>query len=287
LRKRLKKYLTKLAGRRLNLWYEISPEKAIKKSIDYFLSPRQGKINGEIPLFLTTANQTEKINIEDKNLQTYIWKRGNKKVLLAHGWESNSSRWEKLIEKLLEENFTVISIDAPAHGKSEGEYSNVPLYGKAIDFLVRKYEINYAIGHSLGGFTLLFQQYQKEIPYLEKMILLAPATEMKNILNGFQQTLGLKNTLMQGMENYFEEKFKYSLSDFSILKLVKENPIPTLFIHDKEDRIVNYQESKNIVNQWKNSELVLTQGLRHGLKGEYVIKIIIEYLKREIQIKNS
>lgn len=280
MRKRLKKYLTKLAGRRLNLWYEISPEKAIKKSIDYFLSPRQGKINGEIPLFLTTANQTEKINIEDKNLQTYIWKRGNKKVLLAHGWESNSSRWEKLIEKLLEENFTVISIDAPAHGKSEGEYSNVPLYGKAIAYLEKKYQINYAIGHSLGGFTLLFQQYQQKFSHLEKMILLAPATEMKNILRNFQHGLGLKSAFMKDFGVYFEEKFNYNLADFSILNAQQEIPVPALFIHDKEDKIVSYKESENIVKHWENAELVLTNGLKHGLRGAYVITIITEYLKR-------
>ncbi len=280
MRKRLKTYLIKLAGYRLNLLYEISPKRALHKSLDYFLTPQRGKINTEKNSFLDSAHQTEKIKIEDKNLQTYIWKAGEKKVLLAHGWESNSIRWEALGERLLSENYTVISVDAPAHGKSEGKYSNVPLYGKAIAYLERKYQINYAVGHSLGGFTLLFQQYQQEFSHLEKMILLAPATEMKNILRNFQHTLGLKETLMKDFGLYFEEKFNYNLADFSILKAQQKNPIPALFIHDKEDKIVSYKESENIVKHWKNAELVLTNGLKHGLRGAYVITIIMEYLKR-------
>lgn len=282
MKKLLKNLKIKLAGFYLNILHNFFPGKAVELSFKFFLTPAKGKINYKEEAFLNTASSTHQIDVEGQKLRYYFWKAGEKKVLLAHGWESNSLRWKELIQKLLEENFSVISLDAPAHGSSEGEFSNVPLYGKAIVHLVKKYSVDFAVGHSLGGFTLLFQQQKGGISALQKLVLLAPAIEMKNIVLGFQQTLGLKNKLMKDFEKRFEEEFEYNLSDFSITKLIQDNPIPTLFIHDRKDRIVHYSESENLVDQWGKAQLKLTENLGHGLRSQEVDEAIIQYLKEAV-----
>lgn len=280
MKKRIQKYQTKLVGKTLNLLFEFAPDKAVEKSLDIFLSPRKGRITEEAEDFLKHADKRELIEIEGTQIQTYFWGKGSKKILLVHGWESNTYRWKSLIELLPKEDFTIISLDAPAHGNSTGKHSNVPLYTQAIEFLIRTHQIQYAVGHSLGGFTLLFHQSLRDNSALEKMVLLAPAVEMQSILRGFQRTLNLKPSLMEKFDQRFEEKYRYKLSEFSFLNRMGESPVATLFIHDKEDRIVPYKETENLVNHWGSADLMSTQGLRHGLRSEKIDESILEYFKK-------
>lgn len=280
----MKKKLTKLIfaylGLKLKLTYWVSPEKAANSSLKLFLTPHKGKIKRDQVQFLKTA-QREKIEIEGTSIQTYFWEGSKPAVILVHGWESNAYRWRDLITKLLENDYAIYAVDAPAHGASGGKFSNVPLYAKAISHLVEKHQIAYAVGHSLGGFTLLYQQVVKPMKSLKKMAFLAPATEMVNIVNDYQQILGLSDKLMVGFEQAFEQEYKYKLSDFSIQKLLPKFPIPTLFIHDKRDRIVNYRESEKVSEQWDNSRLVLTSGLNHGLRTDKVVSYVVNFLNEK------
>lgn len=275
--KRVKKYLTKFVGKRLNLIYKYSPDKAADKSFRIFLTPRKGRIKEEQKDFLGNA-LTKKITVDGYKLQTYVWPGGEQRVLLIHGWESNTSRWASLVDQLQAENYTIVSLDAPAHGDSEGKYSDVPLYGKAVFQLAEEYKIQYAVGHSLGGLTLMYQNYRQTIPFLKKMVLLAPAVEMSSLVLGFQKTLNLKLGLIKALEKRFENEYGYSFSEFSMLKLAKDFQIPGLFIHDKDDKIVSYKESLRLAQEWENAEYLLTKGLRHGLKSAAVDKAILNYI---------
>lgn len=277
LKKKLKPYIIKLIGKRLNLLYDLSPKKAVDKSFKLFLTPTKGRVREEQRAFLNTADK-KFVNIKGQRLQTYRWGSGINKVLLVHGWESNTSRWESLVTRLLKNDFSVISIDAPAHGDSDGKYSNVPLYAEAIAHIIRDDQVKFAVGHSLGGFTLLYAGYQNKLRGLEKLVLLAPATEMKNIVQTFQRTLRLKHELVKGFENEFKSNFGYKLSEFSIQKLMPNFSIPTLFVHDKEDLIVSYKESEQVACQWQQAELLLTHGLKHSLKSEKVDGWVIDFM---------
>src|SRR5690625_1530353 len=196
-----------------------------------------------------------------------------------HGWESNAARWTHVIAQLQAEHYTVISLDAPAHGNSEGERSDVPLYGKAIEQLAETHNFQFAIAHSLGGLTLLYQLYKKPIDSLERIILLAPAVEMINLIYGFKNKLKLRPGLIDVMEELFEKEYGFNFSEFSMLKLMEDCSVPALFIHDKENRIVKYKESVSLVEQWSNAELLLTKGLNHSLRGEKVNTMILNFLK--------
>lgn len=245
-----------------------------------FATPNSGKIRFEQHGFLDSA-QKEKIQVNELAIQTYIWKRGEKKVLLVHGWESNTARWHELIDQLITHDFTVISLDAPAHGDSDGDEINVPIYGAAINRIAEQFQPDYAIGHSLGGTTLLYQYYRKPIPGVKKMVLLAPASELINLIKGFKNTLGLSKAVIDGFEKAFKAKYDFSFSEFSMVRMIRHFSVPCLFIHDRLDRIVSYKESVNVVESWKSADLIVTEGLGHGLKDDGVYQHIFDYLKED------
>ncbi len=272
----LKTYLARLVGTRLNWLYKRAPQKAVQKSLQLFITPRKGRIKLTECAFLAEAADRQ-FEVGGVAIQTYLWKKGAEKVLLIHGWESNTLRWKSLIEQLLAQNYTVISLDAPAHGNSGGNSFGIPDYAEALKKVVAYYKPDYAVGHSMGGTTLLLQQ-QKGLA-IKKMVLLAPATEEANLLQGFQQKLRIKQPLMQAFTEELEAKFGYEYTHFSWHKHTHDFTIPALFIHDTEDQIVPYIETENLIKQHKNSSLFTTTGLGHSLYSECINDEIIKFIK--------
>lgn len=164
-----KTYLYKIVGFRVNALFKYSPKKAVEKSFKLFSTPRKGKVKPDQKSFLDKA-RNGKITVQNLEIQTYAWPNTGKTVLLIHGWESNTARWRDLVSALQKENYTVLSLDAPAHGNSEGGMFNVFLYAEAISKLIEKYKPEFAVGHSVGASTLIFQHYNYPSRTLEKMV---------------------------------------------------------------------------------------------------------------------
>lgn len=84
--------------------------------------------------------------------------KGKENLVLLHGFMENLSIWEDL-EKSISQDFTLIKIDLPGHGKSEilGEIHTMELMAeevkKVTDHL--KMERFHLLGHSMGGYTSL------------------------------------------------------------------------------------------------------------------------------------
>jgi alpha-beta hydrolase superfamily lysophospholipase len=115
MKKKLTFILAKAIGFYLNVLSYFLPRQTAKIAYSLFSKPRKGKLKeNHLPSIFAEAKR-EQLN----DSQIYIWKGNQKIILLAHGWESNSSRWKKLLHQLRKNEYTVIAIDAPAHGLSK------------------------------------------------------------------------------------------------------------------------------------------------------------------------
>ncbi|ANF51107.1 alpha/beta hydrolase [Chryseobacterium glaciei] len=87
-------------------------------------------------------------------------KKGNGKetLVLLHGFMENSSIWSDM-EPHLSENFSLLKIDLPGHGKSEiyGEIHTIDLMADEVKKVLdnRKLEKVHLLGHSMGGYISL------------------------------------------------------------------------------------------------------------------------------------
>lgn len=276
--KTVQSYLTKFAGKRLNLLYNFAPQKAVVKVEELFTHPiRYGKSKKQKE-FLSTASRTEELLVDGLNIQTYCWKKGKEFVLLAHGWQSNAARWEATIKWLLKNNLSVVALDAPAQGDSEGRFYNQNIYGKAIRQLIKKHRVKYAVGHSLGGFTLMLEQYKKPFNCIEKLIVMGAPVDFKFVRNDFKDKLGLKEELMNDFDRHFAQKYQYNLASFTMMDYHKGFSIPTLFIHDKTDKVVPYQPTKALAELWGNAQIKLTNELGHSLKSVTINQFITTFI---------
>ncbi|MBK8857246.1 MAG: alpha/beta fold hydrolase [Opitutaceae bacterium] len=73
-------------------------------------------------------------------------------VLLVHGWEGRGSQLGAFAAPLVSAGFKVVAFDAPAHGDSPGEETNIRLLTEALQTAVRLYgPLHAVIGHSWGA----------------------------------------------------------------------------------------------------------------------------------------
>ena len=91
--------LPKIVGAILNSIGIFNSKLASIIALKIFSKPRKGKLTTNANSFLDTANKST-LYCTEFNIQIYHWKGPKETILLAHGWESNSSRWRNEIEKL-------------------------------------------------------------------------------------------------------------------------------------------------------------------------------------------
>ena len=99
--------------------YRISPTLAEKFARKLFITPIKHKIPKREFQMEATSQQT-KLFIPSINKEIVVYAYGNssKKILLVHGWSGRGTQLVKIADTLIENGYSIISFDAPAHGKS-------------------------------------------------------------------------------------------------------------------------------------------------------------------------
>jgi esterase/lipase len=270
--------LTKSIGLYLNGLSYIAPNKATQKAYQLFSQPRKGRLkHGELPEVLKDATQTT-LEFQHHKIQTYHWKGNEKVILLVHGWESNASRWKKLLEHLKQTPYTIIAVDAPAHGLSSGNEFNAILYSEFINVVAQKHNPNAIIGHSVGGMASLYYQSKFQNPNLEKLVLLGAPSDLEVIFNNYIKMLSLNSRIQKNLEKHFIQKFNLQLKDFSGSHFGKKINSKGIIAHDLKDKVVLFSESEKIASSWQQAKFIKTKGYGHSLHKTALYQEIIAFL---------
>lgn len=270
--------LTKSIGTYINILSYLQPQKAVQKAHTHFSNPRKGKFTLEnLPKTLQDAH-LETIHYQENTIQTYVWKGNETVVMLIHGWESNSSRWKKMLPHLKQSGATIVAIDGPAQGLSSGTEMTVPKYAEFVAIVSKKYQPTYIIGHSMGGKTCLYYQYKYQNPNIQKIVLLGAPCDVVIIFENFIKLLSLNSKISKALIAKYEAFFDIQLEQFNAKVFTKEITAKGLIVHDVEDKIVLFEEGKKIAKAWKGAEFIETKGLGHKLHDENLYQKIYAFL---------
>lgn len=270
-------FVIKSIGNALNATSLISSKYASKKAIHLFASPRKGRYNDNQKRIIESAF-FEEVSYNNLDIATYRWVGKGKTVLLAHGWESNTARWDYILKDLQEQDFNIISLDAPAHGRSGGKQFNAVLYSEFINVVAQKFKPDVLIGHSVGGMASVFSMYKHQISSVEKMILLGAPAHFTGVFDRYKSMMGFNNRISNGLDSIVLERFDQPVSYFSAANFTASIEAKGLIIHDKNDRIIPYEDAQLIASRYKNSELISTTGFGHSLKDETLTPKIIRFI---------
>ncbi|AGC75556.1 putative hydrolase [Nonlabens dokdonensis DSW-6] len=261
-----------------NILHLFSKEKSADLALRVFSVPRKGNILPHQKSFLSTA-RTQKIAFEDGLFMLYHWKGNGPTVLLNHGWESNSFRWKYLIEPLQELDYNIISIDAPAHGGSDGTLFTAVKYSRIIKDTIELYQPKIVIAHSVGAMATIFQESQKPHPFIEKFVFLGSPNRLEVIMRGYQELTSFNNSVYESLNKSLKAKFGYHIEEFNAANFAKKIKVPALIVHNPDDLIVPFQAMEEIAAAMPFATTYTSQTGGHSLYTQEVIDRVIEFLK--------
>ena len=246
-----------------------------------FTTPIKHKIpKREFQMDKESVQETVLIPSINKKIVVYHYGKSDKKILLVHGWSGRGTQLVKIADELLHLGYSTISFDAPAHGKSKGNSSIMIEFIASILELEKQFgPFEYAIGHSLGGMSIL--NAIREHLKVKKAIIIGSGDVIQDIIDDFIKKLRLTPVIGLKLKDYFEKKYGEKMDYYSASNAAKKVLTPILIIHDENDEEVNVSAAYHISENLKNSELMITKNLGHRkiLGNTEVIKRIVEYLK--------
>ena len=264
-----------------NFLQSISPKLVTLFAARLFTTPMKHRIpKREFHMDSESIQSELKIHSIKKTINSYVYGSGNMKILLVHGWSGRGTQLVKIADTMLEQGYTVVSFDAPSHGKSKGNISIMT------EFIATILEIEnqlgpfeFAIGHSLGGMSII--NAIKQNLNIKKAVIIGSGDLIQDIVDEFIRKLQLKPIIGDLMRIHFENKFNESMNDYSTSVVAKHVKIPVLIIHDEDDEDVNIKAALNIHKNLINSKLLITRELGHRkiLGNQIVLDNIKEFLK--------
>ena len=259
----------------------LSPRLAALYAAKLFATPFKHKIpKRELEMDQKSSQQILRVPAINKEIVVYQCGNSDKKVLLVHGWSGRGTQLFKIADELLQNGYSTLSFDAPAHGKSAGNTTLLPEFVATILEIQKQYgPIEFAIGHSLGSMSILRALTEGLI--VKKAVIIGSGDVIQDIIDDFLRKLKLSKKVGLLMKKHFEKKSGTSMEQLSSYVSAKQITLPVLILHDKNDDDVPFSCSINIQKHLKGSELVLTTNLGHRkiLGEKTVIDKIINYLK--------
>jgi len=258
---------------------KIAPGLAARVAYNLWLRPTRFQTPRSEQSVLASA----KINhhhIHDETIATYQWGESGPVVLLVHGWSGRGTQLGSFVEPLLIAGYRVLSFDAPAHGKSSGNQTNLYKIADVIVALQECYgKFDSVITHSFGGPCTAVAMHRGIDT--ARVINISPPATTKGLVEKFVSTLNIplpvSLNLMARIENTFGADIWH---DISMENTVKNLNIPALVIHDEQDVDVPWQEGQTVARAWKNAHFIKTTGLGHRriLRDNSVIESTVNFI---------
>jgi pimeloyl-ACP methyl ester carboxylesterase len=185
-------------------------------------------------------------------------------IFLCHGWGDTSTRFTQLINHLLEQGYTVWSLDQVGHGQSQGHYSDLYCFiegtSKALEYMREQGSAaNVIIGHSMGALGVM--NLSEQLLTDKKVILIsAPSLFFENMKDAVA-SVGISKLMLTNLLESVSKQRGVNWQNLTPASNVHKMA-NSLFIHDITDTICPYQHTKNLAQEIEHS-FFSTNGAGH------------------------
>ncbi len=175
----------------------------------------------------------------------------HKYVIACHGYSGEAANMSYYARSFYNMNYSVLAVDARAHGKSEGNVRGMGYLEKRDvifwinDILKNDPQAEIVLyGVSMGGATVLFTSGEGDLPVCVKAVVSDCAytnvyDEIGNTIRGYIPFLP-SFPIVDSASVVSEIRGSYSFRDASCVNAVKKSTTPTLFIHGSGDNFVPF-----------------------------------------------
>ena len=245
-----------------------------------FLTPPRRKVEpADAPIIAQAERATLRCGAD--RFTVWHWGQGGPCVVLLHGWGSHAARFATFVAPLRAAGFSVIGIDAPAHGTSPGRLSDLPRFRDSLAEVLRRHApVHAVIGHSLGGGAVLTVLAETADYHPKKICLFGVPSDMDYILGSFAMMLGLKYAARASLRDRFAAHFGRPAADISVAAAAASVRMPVLIVHDEEDNVAPIAQGTALAAAIPHAVMWRTQGLGHSgaLRDSTTIERVVRFL---------
>lgn len=201
-------------------------------------------------------------------------------VLLVHGWHGRGAQLGAFAAPLAAAGFRVVAFDAPAHGLTPGDSTDLPEVSEALLTVAQAFPpLHGVIAHSFGTAATLYAIAQGLAP--QRVAALSAPSSIEYLMESFSARLDIPAAVMAVHRRLMEERFGNDLwQRFSPRAIARGLDIPALMMHDEEDHDVPWQEGAALANAWPGATWVQTRGLGHRriLRDSQVVARVVAFM---------
>ena len=223
--------------------------------------------------------QRETLMVEDLPVAVYTLGEGPV-VLFVHGWSGRGSQVAAFARPLVAAGYRVMAVDAPGHGDTPGDRTNILECTAVLHAFARNYgDVYAAITHSFGGMVLAYAMSNGM--HIDRVVCISAPAHVDYLLDGFAQTLAIPDKVIEDVQRRMDERFDEGFWEtISTVVNVRDLDVPALVIHDRDDHNVPWQQGKIIANAWPGARFMQTAGLGHGriLRDAGVVKAAVDFI---------
>lgn len=268
----------------LKIFWNISPAIAVSFVKKHAFRPAGYRTSTEEKKILDSGSKFQ-IDIHGKTVRGWKWGAGPG-VLFVHGWNGRGIQFSRFFAPLRRAGYAVITFDAPAHGESGGKTSSYFEWTDTVRAILNsqnEFNIKGMIGHSLGGSAVINALSKENISV--PTVLIAPVFRLKEILFNTFSLYGIPEFVYRKAIEEYELRFGYTLENNDPVKLLPAVDTDLLIVHDRHDRAIPFQDSKDVADAWSTVMLHETEGLGHRriLADRKIVKCIADYVIDRIE----
>lgn len=243
----------------------VAPGLAARLSLRIFLTPQRYRTPAWEAAFRESASIAT-LQIAGQSIAVYRWGTGEKKVLLCHSWGGRGTQLASFVAPLLERGCSVVAFDAPAHGRSSGQRTDMMKYSEVIGRVVHiEGRVHAIIGHSFGAGNTMFAK-QRHGFAVDRIVLIGCFAHGAWITDRFGQVLNIPARIIESMRKRLEHRYPGQLrwSELDIAAMVAKDAAEIMLVHDKDDQEIPYVDGAGFQQApGTRRPLLTTTGLGH------------------------
>ncbi|SDW82440.1 alpha/beta fold hydrolase [Marinobacter mobilis] len=246
----------------LELYSRLSADGAARLIDRLAFTPQRLPMPSRYEYLLDQADSHTQLHHGAHTLPVYSWGDGPT-ILGVHGWSGAGIQFGAYIEPLVEAGYRVVLYDAPAHGRAQGERTDLYEMAEVLTRVAHHVgPLHGIIAHSVGA--LIAGRALVDGLAARKLVLLAPPANLSDVVDGLGKQLGLSASALSGHRRRMEARFGADVwSRLSLEQLAPQLMPQGLVVIDSDDREINEAESARVYHHWPDAGLLRTAGLGH------------------------
>lgn len=274
--------LLRAEGKALNDIAAVSPEVAMKLLMRSFIYPQISTTDARAAQVLAKAERLE-LPFGRAKMAAYRWAGDGSgpTVAMFHDWEREAGYFCDYVRPLVDKGCTVVAMDAPASGASEGHCLSLRDYINAIhDLRTRTGPWHACVGHGLGAAAIL--QACAQLSPADRPLRIATLGANANSMEIFQrrlESLGIDEAVRLKFWRKLEAIAEIPLDSFdNTLAAERLDGIEGLIVHDRSDARYPFADAQRIQAAWPGAGILELDGFGHELDGTAVQTRLLPFI---------